>query len=1125
MFIKFLKQKVNESKTISRLQTMIENDEENINVKGVVGSLKSIILAHIFEKTSRPVVYISCEESQAESIKNDLELLVTQEKLTYFPAKEIFPHKKIASDSNIQSQRMESIEKLIEDNHAIVISSARGIARKVTALSEFKKNRIHFRVSKIIDFNAVVQKLIDLGFERQPMVEIHGDLSVRGGIIDIFSFSKENPVRIEFFGDKIESIRLFDVETQRSISSVEEILIYPKEYDITEGFHSDHSKEKQENMNNASLFDYLPQNAVLFWDEPELIGSEIDSIRLEKEKLYHLGEPDIDLSRHKIAPYFEWNDVQEMVRKFCRVNFISFKSSNKEVEVDFKAQAQEALRGNLKLLKNKVNAIFRTNTGSATAPKTAAFFLCEYSEQIERIQDLFEEIEIPPYQLVVKQCALNEGFYFPEIQLALFTYHQFYGRHRRLRTRRKVRNGLTSAQLKSLVIGDYVVHEDHGIGKFLGLKKISVSGNERECIHILYKDDDSLYVPLDRMNRVQKYSAKEGAIPTLNKLGGTEWQKLKKRTKRRIKDIANELIAIYAARKASKGFAFSSDSLWQKELEASFSYNETPDQEKAVSDVRADMESSKPMDRLVCGDVGYGKTEVAIRAAFKAVNDSKQVAMLVPTTILAQQHYNTFRERLKPFPVKIAMLSRFRTKKEQEIIIKGLKDGKVDIVIGTHRLLSKDLEFKDLGLLVIDEEQRFGVRHKERLKALKKTVDALTLTATPIPRTLHMSLIGARDMSNINTPPKNRLPIYTEVVEFDKVLIQEAILREVQRGGQVFFVHNRVQTIDAVADMIRRLVPEVSIVVGHGQLNSNQLERIMLDFMHGKYQVLVATMIIENGLDIPNVNTIIIHRSDRFGLAQLYQLRGRVGRSSQRAFAYLLIPPIRKITDNALKRLRTIEEFTELGAGFQIAMRDLEIRGAGNILGAEQSGFIDALGFDLYCKILDEAIKELKSGNVADKDKTTEKALETKIEVDRDIHIPSEYIEQNHIRLDFYRRLVDSKTLEEINKIEEELIDRFGKIPEQADDLLNILRMKIICSQLGIHKIIIKDQELLASFTSFIYEKKLESFNDWISQMTAKSILPFNFVQDKKELKIRLKIKTPPKNKLEYAKKFLQSLL
>lgn len=1123
MFIEYLKKRINSSKTLRQLQKKIEMNAEDIHVKGVAGSLKSLILAHIFEETNRPIFYVCREESQAESIKNDLELLVNQKKLAFFPAKELFPHRKIASDSTIQSQRMESIEKLIEANRVIVVASARGIARKVTALSEFRKQRIHFKIGRIVDFEQTIQELIELGFKRQPLVEIQGDLSVRGGIIDIFSFSKDNPVRIEFFGDEIESIRFFDVETQRSINSIEEIIIYPKEYDLTEGIYL--NSLNTNNKNNVSLFDYLPQDAILFLDEPELIGSEIDSVRLEKEKLYHLGERNIDLLKHNIAPYYDWNEIQAIIQKFCSVHLISFKSSEEPDIIDFKAQSQEALRGNLKLLKKKVDTIFDANPDMGAPKNEPAFFLCEYSEQIQRIQDLFEEVNLAAHKLIVEKCALNEGFYLPEIKLAIFTYHQFYGRHRRLRTRRKSRDGLTSSQLKSLLVGDFVVHEDHGIGKFLGLKKISVGGNERECIHIAYKDNDSLYVPLDRMNRVQKYSAKEGAIPALSKLGGTEWQKLKKRTKRRIKDIAKQLIEIYAARKTSKGYAFSSDTTWQKELEASFPYDETSDQEKAILEVKTDMESSKPMERLVCGDVGYGKTEVAIRAAFKAVNDNKQVVMLVPTTILAQQHYNTFIERLQQFPVKIEMLSRFRTKVEQHVIIKGLNEGKIDIVIGTHRLLSNDIEFKDLGLLIIDEEQRFGVRHKERLKSLKKTVDVLTLTATPIPRTLHMSLIGARDMSNINTPPKNRLPVYTEVVEYDKELIQEAILREVQRGGQAFFVHNRVQTIDAVADMIRRLVPEVSVAVGHGQMNEKHLEKVMLDFMHRRYQVLVATMIVENGLDIPNVNTIIINRSDRFGLAQLYQLRGRVGRSAQRAFAYLLIPPIRRITNNALKRLRTIEEFTELGSGFHIAMRDLEIRGAGNILGAEQSGFIDALGFELYCKILDQAIKELKSGDSADEETSTNDKFETKVEVDCDIHIPSNYIEQSDLRLDFYRRLVDSKTIKQIDKIEEELIDRFGKIPEAADNLLNILRMKINGSRLGMHKIIINDQELIASFGSETYEMKKESFPEWISKMTGKSNFPFHFVQDKEKLKIRLKIRTSAKNKLKYSKKFLQTLL
>ncbi|MBN1352051.1 transcription-repair coupling factor [candidate division KSB1 bacterium] len=1124
MFIREIKQKISTSGTLAHLLNQIGDLPANRYVKGISGSLLSLVMAHIFERTSHSIFYVCVDELQAEMVKQDLELLIDPDQVAFFPAKELFAHRKVTTDAGIQSQRMASIEKLINNKKTIVVASARCIARKVAPLSNFRKQRIELSHGKNISFDSFIQQLDDMGYRRQPLVEYQGDLSVRGGIIDIFPFSKDEPVRVEFFGDQIESIRTFDIATQRSVSPISALTIYPKEHDSAEGVIRDPLVSNSGNLADTCLVEYLPKNALLILEEPERIGAEIDSIRFEMEKLYHLGEHAIDLSSQRNAPYFDWKGLQAIMREYSKLNLIAFKLVGIDDYIDFNSHLAGEFSGNLKLLQSKIDEYSKSDS-RLDGGDTPAYFLCEYPEQVQRMKNLFDEVEISPNILAVKHCGLSGGFVFPEAGLMLITHHQFYGRFRRMKSRKKAHAGLTRAQLEALSSGDYVVHEDHGIGKFVGLKKITVSGSERECIHIIYKEKDSLYVPLDRMNRVQKYSAKEGAVPVLNRLGGSEWQKLKKRTKRRIKDIARELIALYAARRASKGFAFSPDSHWLKELEASFVYDETPDQERAITEVKRDMESDQPMDRLVCGDVGFGKTEVAIRAAFKAINDNRQAAMLVPTTILAQQHYATFNERLASFPVKVEMLSRFRTKQEQAIIIKRLSEGKIDIIIGTHRILSNDIKFKNLGLLIVDEEQRFGVRHKEQIKHLKKNIDVLTLTATPIPRTLHMSLIGARDMSNIDTAPRNRLPVFTEVLEFDKEFIKEAILREVERGGQVFFVHNRVQTIDAVADMIRRLVPEVKVATGHGQMYEKRLEKIMLDFMHKKYHVLVATMIIENGLDIPNVNTIIIHRADRFGLAQLYQLRGRVGRSSQRAYAYLLIPPIRRITNIALKRLQTIEEFTELGAGFKIAMRDLEIRGAGSVLGAEQSGFIDALGFNLYCKILDEAVKELQIDEKIHTEAAKPPAIETIIDVDLNIHIPVEFISHNHIRLDFYRRLVDSIHLKQIDDIQEEMIDRFGKLPEAANNLFELLRMKLLGKMIGLSRVYIKEKKFIASFSPEIYAEQAPRFQEWISSLIERANLPFKFVQDSELLQIHLRLNTSTRNRLKYAKKFLQSLV
>jgi transcription-repair coupling factor (superfamily II helicase) len=625
------------------------------------------------------------------------------------------------------------------------------------------------------------------------------------------------------------------------------------------------------------------------------------------------------------------------------------------------------------------------------------------------------------------------------------------------------------------------------------------------------------------LDRVQKYSSRDGMAPRVHKLGAPDWERLKKRTKSRIKDIARDLIKLYAARKAQKGLTFPPDTFWQKELEASFIYEDTPDQARAVEEVKHDMENENPMDRLVCGDVGYGKTEVAIRAAFKAVQNSKQVAVLVPTTILAQQHYTTFRERLRKYPVQIEALSRFRSAAEQKKIVEKLKLGEVDVVIGTHRLLSKDVAFKDLGLLVVDEEQRFGVRHKERLKQLRVNVDVLTLSATPIPRTLHMSLLGVRDMSNINTPPKDRLPVHTEIVQFDRDLIRQVILREVHRGGQVFFVHNRVGSIYRMADLLQRVIPEVEFGVAHGQMNEHELEQAIVNFMERKFHVLVATMIIESGIDMPNVNTMVINRADRFGLAQLYQLRGRVGRSHHKAYCYLVIPPIRNLTAEAIKRLETIEQFTELGSGFQIAMRDLEIRGAGNMLGAEQSGFIDSLGFDLYCKILEEAVQEARLEELPQEAVAAlpEKKGECRIELDGDAYLPDDYVEMPAERVAIYRRLAEAKTLSDIEMVQEELIDRFGRLPEAAENLMGLVSLKLLGTKLGLRSLQIAPRQVLGIFSENGHPQKGEPLKQWIGSMVQRAAAPFEFVQWP-GFGIRLPI-PKPQQPLPLTLKFLRS--
>ena len=783
------------------------------------------------------------------------------------------------------------------------------------------------------------------------------------------------------------------------------------------------------------------------------------------------------------------------------------------------------MRGDIKLLRKKIDYFSGQKT---TAGKSyQIFFLCDSKEQIERLRDLFMEMEIDLQKLELTKLGLNQGFVFRESGIVVFTDNQFYGRPIRWRRRKKIRRGLTLQQLNSLSIGDFVVHIDKGVGIYRGLKKINVQGHERECLSIEYRDKDMLYVPLERMDRIQKYSAKEGVVPTLTKLGTRDWERIKKKTKKRIKEIAKELTILYAKRKIQPGFAFSKDNLWQKELEASFEYEDTSDQYRATEEIKADMETPHPMDRLVCGDVGYGKTEVAVRAAFKAVMDNKQVAVLVPTTILALQHYELFRERLKKYPINIEMLSRFRTRSVQKQIIEKLKQGKIDIIIGTHRLLSKDVDFKDMGLLIIDEEHRFGVKKKERLKEKYLNVDVLSMSATPIPRTLNMALLGIRDMSLIATPPLNRHPIHTEIAAFNLDLIRMAILKEADRGGQVFFVHNRVQTIDSMANLIRRTVPEISIAVAHGQMDERELEKIMWDFATKKYQCLVSTMIIESGLDIPNVNTLIINRADRFGLSQLYQLRGRVGRSSQKAYAYFLVPSIRSLTKNALKRLRIIEEFNELGSGFNIAMRDLEIRGAGNIFGAEQSGHVLALGFDLYTKIIEEAMNELKLEQEGKPIPEEETEKEIRVEIDEDAYLPDTYISHPEFKVDIYRRLANEKELAEIEKIQEEVIDRFGKFPGEVSNLFNLVELKLLGKKLGFRLIKIQNHQMICYFSDQIVQSNnRELIQKKVSSIIVKANGKFQFVQGKNEgFGIKLEIPEIIESPINYSKNFLKNLI
>ncbi len=1098
-------------------QVLHETDfEKNILIKGLAGSLKSLFLSILFEQKKRPIFYITADDEQEEVIREDLEIIIGANKIAYLPKIRTLAHEKAITDVGIKSQFLSALEQLVERQRLVTIISARNIALKFPSPDYIRKSKIIIEVGKEYDFNLVKERLIELGFNRENVVETLGEMSVRGGIIDVYPFSRDYPYRIEFFGNTIESIRIFDPATQRSINHVSKVVIYPQ------------YPEELQNINNwpaVSLLEYMDESTIIFLDETEIIKRDIEELNRYQNENDNINSEIINKNIRK-TEIFNYLELNNNFAKFTSIAHNSLLTDGGIKYYNFSSSSQESLKGNFQVLKQKIQ-IYCHREVDTNRKSTKLFFLCDSANQVERIEDIFNNEGISCDSLTIGYLGINQGFIFNEVGLVVFTDNQFYGRPIRWRRRKKVHRGLTLQQLHSLTQGDFVVHVDHGIGQYQGLKKITVQEHERECLSISYRDGDFLYVPLDRMDRVQKYSAKDGAVPSLSKLGSKDWDRLKQKTKKHIKNIAKELIDLYAKRKTKKGFAFSKDSLWQKELEASFEYEDTPDQSKATEEIKQDMENEVPMDRLVCGDVGYGKTEVAVRAAFKATYDSKQVAILVPTTVLALQHFNLFQERLSRFPIKIDMLSRFRTNSEQRRIIELLKEGRLDIVIGTHRLLSNDVQFKNLGLVIVDEEHRFGVKNKERLKALQVNVDVLSMSATPIPRTLNMAMLGIRDMSLIATPPRNRLPIHTEIATFEKKLIRLAILKEIERGGQVFFVHNRVQTIDTVANLLRRLVPEVTFGIAHGQMDERRLEKVMWDFATKKFQCLISTMIIESGLDIPNVNTMIINRADRFGLSQLYQLRGRVGRSTQRAFAYLLVPPVNLLNKNALKRLQIIEEYADLGSGFNIAMRDLEIRGAGNIFGAEQSGHIMALGFELYTKIIEEAIQELNFEREGKLLTSMPQKEEIRIEIHQDAYLPDDYIEQPELKVDIYRRLANVKDLKVTNQIKEEVVDRFGKLPQPAINLFNLVDLKIIGSLLDFKMIKFFNNSLVAYFSKYItISGNRELIENKICSIMQKAKGKYYFVQEgKDDLGIHIEIPHDEVDPIQYGKNFLIHLI
>lgn len=1041
-------------------------------VSQLSGSARSYLLAGRFQESPGKYIVITRTEREAECVGNDLNEILGERIAYHFPDWGIRPYQWKPPLPETIGSRLETLAQLQKSENLVLTTSVCALMEPTISPTDLEASSLLVEINQEIAMDDVVKRLVKLGYERYPIVEEVGNFAVRGGIIDIFPHTTEHPVRIEFFGDFVESIRYFVVSKQRSIATVDSVKLLPQREIILDGHKLEEALSSIKNESAAdilrekfrfgidypglewacSLFtdrrhylsEYLTDDTVLYLVEPGSITHEVDKLWEEFGTRFEEADFTREMFPSPDRIFFNPEAVTELISRKRSISEISF-SSGAVNPIAFGTVNHPVINAQMKLLRGRL-------TEYASEGKRV-FIACDNKIQLDRMEDILEDRADRATLMV---ADISEGFTFPSENFVLLCDHQIFARKYHRFKRRRSKEGIALSSYTNLNVGDYVVHVDYGIGRYKGLKEITVDKRLRDCLLIQYLGDDRLYVPIEEFNRVQKYVGKEGK-PQLTKLGGTAWEKVKARTRKAIADIADELIKLYAERRSKPGFAFSPDDTWMRQLEASFPYDETPDQLTAIDDIKKDMIAPHPMDRLLCGDVGFGKTEVAIRAAFKCVSEGKQVAVLVPTTILAQQHMITFMDRLRDFPVRVEMLSRFKTRKEQKDIIKDLTDGKVDVIIGTHRLLSKDIAFRDLGLLVVDEEQRFGVTHKEKIKKLKRLVDVITMTATPIPRTMQMSLLGARDMSVINTSPRDRLPIKTEIVEFQPDAVKEAVLQEVERGGQVFFVHNRVQTIESIRKYLEKLLPGLRICVGHGQMPEKELESVMYRFLSKDYDVLLSTSIIESGLDIPSVNTIIINRADHFGLAQLYQLRGRVGRSSLKAVAYLLIPPARLLTPTARKRLKAIEQHTELGSGFHLALRDLEIRGAGNLLGSQQHGFIEEVGFDLYLKLLDEAVCEIRGDE-------PKPSLDIRIDTDLDLFIPNEYIPDSQQKVDIYQRLAQADTYEILNEIELELADRFGPLPTSASNLIRMAEVKILAARAGIKKVVFKKGHLRISY-------------------------------------------------------------
>lgn len=1043
---------------------------QHISLHDLNGSAPEFIFASVFthDSCSQMNHVVVCEDAEAAAyFQNTVENLTQALNIFYFPSS--FKNRKNFSLLNpshvmLRTEALTRFAAAAGQRTGVLVTYPEALFEKVVIPTSLSSSMIHIKTGDTLEVDALMQRMVEYGFERTDFVYEPGQFALRGGILDIYSYGNEKPYRVELFGNDVDSIRIVDPETQLSERRLLQVTIIPN------------VETRFDTGEKTSLFEFLPENTVFWLQDRGFVMEKLQQQEEDLQLFFEMKEHSVQKSRddeenttHAVlsaADFITADFAAETIERFNTVEWFrtGASSANSGFQIQHLTKAQPAFNRQFDLLIRDLK--------TWTVRGFTLYLFAENPRQLERLHSIFEDLKAE-LNFIPVPVSIHEGFIDEDLKAVCYTDHQIFQRYHKYKVKQAYNKNkaLTLRTLRELQPGDYVTHIDHGVGVYSGLQKIEANGRLQEAVRIIYKDSDILYVNINSLHKISKYTGKEGTVPKVNKLGSDAWAKLKEKTKTKVKEIAFDLIKLYAQRKAQEGFAYTPDNYMQTELEASFIYEDTPDQSKATADVKKDMENGSPMDRLVCGDVGFGKTEIAVRAAFKACVDGKQAAVLVPTTILAFQHYKTFKERLKDFPVTVDYSNRFKSAKEKKETYQRLEEGKIDIIIGTHALLGKDVKFKDLGLLVIDEEQKFGVAHKEKIKTLRTNVDCLTLTATPIPRTLQFSLMGARDLSIINTPPPNRQPIQTEVQVFQEDFIRDAIYFETERGGQVFFIHNRVQGLPEMTNLIRGLCPDLSVGFAHGQLEGHDLEERILDFIDKKYDVLVCTNIVESGVDIPNVNTIIVNNAHQFGLSDLHQLRGRVGRSNKKAFCYLLAPPMSTLPTDSRKRLQTLEQHSELGSGFQIAMRDLDIRGAGNMLGGEQSGFMAEIGFEMYQKILDEAIKELKRTEFRslfkeEISKQEDFVQDCTIDTDLEILIPDHYVESITERLSLYTRLDNCDIEEELAQFHLELADRFGPIPQQVEDLFDTVRSRKLAVQIGFEKMLLKDDTLKCFFVN-----------------------------------------------------------